>query len=353
MAMTKSNTTQYNTSTGIGSVLITPATTATTVAGNWNIQSNLVGWPTISTTSASTINVPLTGLSHPRCLNLLELDIADELLAFYGVSFLKNAAMSCANNRDIDYPLTYDNYHCFIEQDFSSLNRNVSNIHAIKNSAFRFGVLAIDTKCNRLEFVSIIPQSDPTAGLDALLSDNLTIKADKTEFIASLYGRHCPFVRVEPRSITSDSTLKIGNSTVSFESSYRSGIVPTVHLSNLIFGELIPADKKDVGAVLENLTTEVLVLQKEKFPKIQKYFSPEYGYLSLREDIEIKSLVRKCDNYTKIGLISLLADICVPNSNIEPFVSELLASMSLDQRILNIEDYAMVIIKSLIERNID
>lgn len=280
-------------------------------------------------------------------------------LTFQGKSFFKPGTVSITSLfKSCTYNLVGKNYYCFIEQDFTDLSLQVNQVSVLQEKKKRYGILAYDVDLNRLELASILPEDEPKANLEEILDDSLNIKEDKTTYLSSLYGRLVPFVNCKVSNIVHNTPPQLPGKnavdlSVDLEHSETSGIIPFMHLTNLTFGNLLPASKAEVLEALQKLDTEVICFSKHDFPDVQKAYTPEYGYLTLKHPSVVKQHLRDAISYTKEGLEELLTKICVDGSNPKPFVQELLNCMSLDQRILNIEDRAVVTIKHMIEQNID
>ena len=282
------------------------------------------------------------------CLNLL--DTGPKHINFTQSIFSTQSAVNLPMNIHYDYPVSYTNYHCFMEQDFTDLSVNTGNMCDVIKCHKRSTILAYDKRLSRLEVSSIISKMDPQANLEHLITDDFNINPDKTDYLSTLYSRYIPLVNTMiTNSVMNGDIFYPNHTTITVESDIQSGLIPIVHLSNLVFGNLIPVSKKEVASLLENLSMEVLVLNKQEFPEVQKYYSPEYSYITFKKDINSKKIIRNATEYTKEGLISLLNILCVSGTNTIAFVDGLLAGMSLDQTILSTEDRAVSVIKTLIE----
>jgi hypothetical protein len=371
---TNGNSVYYTTTDGSTYTAVSASGSGTYLMANnagtgltW-VNPRMAGSNWVGSTSGGTYGpttVTWTDVSH-GILNVLNLNTFSNFkLDFIGVGYFSNSAVSSDSIiKPLDYSLSHKNYICFVEQDFTDLALSVNTVSMLQNNKKRYGILAYDIKLNRLELTSVMPEEETIANLENLLDDQMNIKQDKTEFLSSLYGRRIPFVNCTVTSLSSsyyqppvvssaDFPEKSANFSLELEHSEEIGLMPFVHLSNLVFNNLLPPTKAEVAECLKQLNAEVLLTNKSQLPAVQSTFSPEYGYLTLKHPAVVKKHLREPIDYTKEGLEELLTKICVEASNPKPFVQELLNSMSLDQRILNIEDRAVVVIKSLIEQNID
>lgn len=322
---------------------------------NWQNQQPQIYGPGNSGTYWTTYN------EHMQPTNL---NVFDKVtMTFSGKPYFGDRVVASSTlGKMFTYSLVGKNYHCFIEQDFTDLALQVNQISVLHEKKKRYGILAFDVDLNRFELSSILPEDEPKANLEAILDDNLNFKPDKSEYIASLYGRLVPFVNCKIISssystnpkLSADGNKLLGDLTIEFEHSDTAGIVPFLHLSNLIFGNLLSPTKTEVLESLQKLDLEAICASKKEFPAVQVMHSPEYSYLTLKHPSVVKQHLRSSTiPYTKEGLENFLSLICVEGSNPKPFVQELLNCMCLDQRILNVEDKAVVVIKNLIEQNLD
>lgn len=302
--------------------------TTTTIPGSLSIT----GWPT---------NIISWSLLEANALNIT--------LNEYK-SFLAGELVTLPATMPMDYPLESQFYSIYIEQDYSDdISLSAMSARDVNKKQKRMSLFVLDRLLNRLEFCAIAPEADPKANLESLIDISFNVVKDKTEYISGLYCRFLPILHYNLTNIVHKTSGSNVSATVDFERALSAGITPIMHLSNVVFGGLLPPTKKDISAVFDNLTTEVLVLHKERFPKIQRYFSPEYGYLSLDETKDLKSIARSHNDYSLGGLQDLLRHLCVPGTVPGPFALALTEHIGLDQRIKDTADCAVSRIKSFID----
>lgn len=235
-----------------------------------------------------------------------------------------------------DYPQLTHNSRIFVENDMSDSDIYTYSAWNISDKKLMACVFAIDLLSNRLEICSVLPNRDFSSSLDKLITPSMQIVKDRSEYIKSLYSRFMPSVNVK-----SEDTLTT--------SSQCSGILPFMHLSNLVFTGLKPVSHNDVLTVFQHLSAEVVVYDKERFPQIQPMFSPEYGYISLDTSKDLLKISRKQFKLTDDGLISLLKQLSVPGTKVIPFATCLLANIGLDQLVINPARVAINTIRFFIE----
>ena len=313
--------------------------------------ANSVTWSNIQYPVAHITNSTIFPVWNPKH-NLAERGNLDISLSDAQI-FLDQAAVAIKTDcYTIDYPLIGNGYSVFIEQDYTALALDVNTISKIVANKSRYALLAIDSILNRLEFSAIVPESDPKAHLGALMDDSFNVNSDKTEYIASLYSRLLPFVEY---SITKSSFSYVDPYTnkasvsLTFGSSKGSGILPIMHLSNIVFGGCLPPKRQDFDNIFGNLATEVIVLDKGAFPTIQPYFSPEYAYLTLDITKDLRNICRRHSDYSSAGLVQLLTALCITNTKTTKFSTCLEECIGLDQRVKDTADEAVYSIKRLVE----
>lgn len=263
--------------------------------------------------------------------------------------FLAGSAVSVPTSLSVDYPLYGKTYSVFIEQDYTDISLNTLTAAPVVKKNRRLSILALDKSLYRLEFCSVFSEADPKANLEHLVDDTFSVVSDKTAYISTLYCRFMPILLYNIQSVSFKTAGTIESASASFERCVSSGITPIMHLSNVVFGGLLPPHKSEIAGIFDNLTTEVLVLNKQSFPNIQPYFSPEYGYLTLDTSKDIKAVIRSWADYTESGVFDLLTSITLPGTKVQPFVTCLLEHIGLDQQVKDTADCAVSEIKRILD----
>lgn len=263
--------------------------------------------------------------------------------------FLSSSAVKVPVELAVEYPLYGKTYSIFIEQDYTDISLNALTASTVFKTNRRMSILALDKTLHRLEFTSIYADSDPKANLEHLVDDTFSVVSDKTNYISTLYCRLMPLIMYKITNTSFKTSGNMASSSISFERCVSSGITPIMHLSNVVFGGLLPPSKSEIAGIFDNLTTEVLVLAKDAFPKIQQYFSPEYGYLTLDASKDTKQIIRNWSDYTETGVTGLLTAVTIPGTNVIPFATCLLEHIGLDQQVKDTAENAVSELKRLLE----
>ena len=240
------------------------------------------------------------------------------------------------------------NYTIHTEYDLNDIERQPIRSQEIISKAFQSSTLAFDNKLKRLELVITHPIDSPISNIGALLDDSFQFVQDKSLFLNTLVSRLIPIVNYTLDDISGSSGKKL-YANLTFKASLLAGILPIVHASNLVFNNVLAPSKKEYAYVLSHLNEEYLITDKTIFPEIQNIFTPEYGYLTLKQGLQPKDF--KLFGATSEDLKAKLVDLCVPGTNPALFVDYFVDSLVFDQRILDVEDRANSIFKYLLETN--
>jgi hypothetical protein len=251
----------------------------------------------------------------------------------------------------ITYPLDGRWHSVYVEQDFSNLDLSVITTQDVYKDNFRLSIFTIDRLLNRLEFCAVYKEADPKANLEHLVRSDFSVNPDKTDYLSTLYCRFVPLLHFTIVNTVHKTTGSLKSLNIDFERTLKAGLVPIVHLSHAVFGGLEVPKAADVAQVFENMATEVLALRKENFPKVQPYFSPEYGYLTLNIELDLFKISRAHTDYSEEGLYSLLNKVCLPGSKTKEFAQCLMQHIGLDQRIKDTADQAVSDVKRFIEQS--
>ena len=246
--------------------------------------------------------------------------------------------------RDIVYNKLSTNYFTLVENDLDNKQNEVT-LKNFKDDGRSIGVVAYDLLNNRLEIASVYFTDNSISNIDMLLDERLQVKKDKHAYFSSLRSRFLPVVNF--------IFLEAAQDTLRFTRDIKAGLLPVIHVSNFIYNPMFfegLAKKQKASTILESLNMEALLVNKSGLPDYQKNFTPEYGYLSLQGKQVIQQGLSKFDK-SKQGLIDLLTTITYTNTDVIPFIECLLGHCALDQSILNIEEYAYLKIRHLIEIN--
>ncbi len=268
-----------------------------------------------------------------------------KLISMCGKEIIKNKLFNLLSE-----PITYDRvsntYIVLIENDLQDEIANFTQIKDFFKTRRGLMVIAYDMLLNRLEFSSICKEDEPISNIDMLLDHKLQIKIDKTEYFASLKSRFMPIVNYKLSSIE-------GSDNIVLERNIKAGLLPVVHTPNYVYN--LQTSKKEptqkASKLLDSLLCEGYLINKEGLPEIQQYFSPEYAYLSFKNKEEITKALKVFDK-SKQGLINLLQNITVPGTSVTSFVEAVISQCALNQSVINIEEYAYITIRNLIETNI-
>ena len=266
-------------------------------------------------------------------------------LLLSGKEIIKNKLYAYVGNDIITYDRVSTTYIVLIENDLEGDINHYTQIKEFFQTRRGLMVIAYDMLLNRLELSSVCKEDEPIANIDMLLDHELQIKPDKTDYFSSLKSRFLPIVNYKISSID--------NNTITLEKNTKAGLFPVIHTPNYIYNLQNPKKEQVQKAsnLLNNLLCEGYLLDKECLPEVQPYFSPEYAYLSLRSKKEITEALRVFDK-SKQGLINLLQNITVAGTSVVPFVEAVISQCALNQSIINIEEYAYIAIRNLVETNI-
>lgn len=355
LSFNTANNTAYvvsnGTTTGNTVLQYSPNSGATWIAPNTQMYPGNQQWvnlPTTTTTIPSTFTITGTQWPSPEFIltstGQFVVSIADCAL------FLNNAAVKLKDNTyALDIPLYYKYHSVYIEQDFSEIDLNETSSSKIYKANKRLAIFALDKINKRLEFSSVCPDTDPKANLDKLVDESFSVVTDKTEYLNTLYARVLPIVGYKLSNFSANKSGNVMSSSLTFERELSAGITPVMHLSHVVFGGLLTPTKQDVLSTFDNLATEVIVLDKAAFPKVAKYFSPEYSYLTLRDDLDFTAEVRSHTDYSSEGLIALLEKVTLPGGRVKEFAQCLEEHIGLDHRVKEPSDTAVSDIKRFLE----
>jgi hypothetical protein len=251
----------------------------------------------------------------------------------------------------VTYPLDGKWHSVYVEQDFSDLDLSVITTSDVYKDNFRLSIFTIDRLLNRLEFCAVYKEADPKANLEYLVNSEFSVNPDKTEYLSTLYCRFVPLLHFNVVNAVHKTTGLNSSLSIDFERTLKAGLTPIIHLSHAVFGGLETPKKSDVAKVFENMSTEVMAVRKSDFPKVQPYFSPEYGYLTLNTDIDLFKTSREHTDYSEEGLYTLLNKVCLSGSKTREFANCLMQHIGLDQRIKDTADQAVSDIKRFIEQS--
>jgi len=247
---------------------------------------------------------------------------------------------------DVTYDKMSSNYFSLVENDLDGDINTATDIREFFKTNRSLAVVAYDIHLNRLEMSSMFSEESPVSNIDNLLDDKLQIKENKEEYFMSLKSRFLPLVNLRLLNITDNIIL-------TFEKDLKQGILPFIHTSNYLFNPLYNSKSEGQKAsdLLSSLTSEALLIDKSHLPDIQPYFSPEYCYLSLQNKEVIQEALETFDK-SKEGLINFLNKITVPGTNVIPFIETMIDHCAMNQNIVNIERYAYITLRHLIESNL-
>lgn len=261
---------------------------------------------------------------------------------------LANKVTKYTSYMTLPVPIYGESYFIVTDSDFTDSYRLVAETEKLLTLGNRAMIFALDYELNRLEFCSICPDIDPKSNLGALVDDSFSVLPDKTNYISSLYCRYLPIVSFGQLEVT-DCTDDPNMLAVTAVPVRGAGILPIMHLANIVFGGLIKVSQSEASNIFNNLTQELVILDKQCFPPVQPYFSPEYGYLTLDPTKELKKIARLHTDYTEQGLIILLCSLCISQADPTVLATQLIEHISLNQRIANPSDFAVMQIKRIIE----
>lgn len=330
-------------------------TTGSMIAGNY--LGPIITAPVFTITPPNTFNyVPNTfnwGPGHPNyylttipynCYSFTSYDLSkdygEDLLIGFIDEYAKDKLYSLGSK--FSYELVANTYVVLVEKDLTDDTNKLSKLDDFHATRRGLAVIAYDTILNRLEMSSVCKEDEVISNIDALLDDNLQIKGNKDEYFSSLRSRFLPIVN-SSFIAREDNMLKL-------QKHLGNGLLPSIHASNYLLNLSNKTNHK-ASKIIESIPKEVYLVDKTDLPNIQPYFTPEYCYLSLRPTQEITKALN-IFNKSKEGLIELLTNITIPGTKVLPFVNLVIEHCALNQNIIDIEAYAYITIRHLIEQNI-
>ena len=320
--------------------------TTTSYIGSYTIGSIPIGSSNIFTTYPGPSNWMASGNINTN-KNLSEIPYK-ETLAVLSAETIKDYLYKITFGSYFTYNLFGNNYFTLVENDLSDELVNATKLSEFYTLRRGLAVVAYDMEYNRLEISAICKEEESISNIDYLLDDTLAVKKNKKEYFSSLKSRFLPIVGFK--------FLDFSNEFINLKKNINTGLLPVIHVPNYIYN--LSTNPKNISEFLkpskliEELSSEVYLVNKSVLPDIQPNFSPEYSYLSLIENKA--TILRHFEAFDKSrkGLINLLTNITIPGTNVASFIDLVIDYCALNQSITDIEGYAYIMIRNLIESNL-
>lgn len=293
-------------------------------------------WSGAVTATGYTINKNLSEFSYKETLSIMSNETIKDYL--YKNTF----------DAPFSYNLSGHNYFTLVENDLSDELVNATGLLDFYTLRRGLAVVAYDIKYNKLEISSICKEEEAISNIDSLLDNTLAIRENKKDYFSSLKSRYLPIVGFK----FSD----FNNTYINLKKNVSMGLLPVIHVPNYIYNlstnPRTTSDFLKASKLLESISSEVYLVNKSMLPDIQPYFSPEYSYLSLINDKTMILKALEVFDKSKKGLIDLLTNITINGTNVVPFIDLVIDHCALNQNIANIESYAYIMVRNLIESNL-